>query len=714
MKTRALISCLAAIIIAFSSNARQLSLNEAQSIAAKYASVAGAKSPSMKYVSSNGATDNEYYVFNTEDGGFVIVSGDSEMTELVAYSDESHFDAGNKNMMSWLNSYAAYVKNLRNGSVKPNKKALVTATPVIEPLVKAKWGQEVPFYNLCPFDEDEQVNVPVGCVATSLSQIMNNYKWPEHPTVDENSVLIPHSYVHEKYGELTLTYSVYDWPNILDEYIVNENPDGSIEYDFTDEQALAVATLARDCGYVVNMDYTVDGSGANDFDIPYAIAKHFQYNTGLYYRDAMSHKDFIGKLYDEIVENGRPVSFGADSYEGGHQFIVDGFDTNNFVHVNWGWNGTGNGYFDIDAMNPTSDESFGFNYHQSFVTLEPERTKQAVVKTQRYLWMLADDTFMADGDTFGYRLDTEEVAQDGSFVIACWGLLNFNRVAYNGQITIALFDSEDNIIKTFDEITQEITEAEPLEYITEDEEGEIVPEFTIDGQLAGLEDGTYALRLVSKEDGYDNWQRIVSSEKITVTIADGMASLYVPKYAVNVDKITITGTPAYDEYLDFTINITNESDIVDSGAFYWEILNPEGETVKSGSEGIAFTLGAEYEAYVKEYINEFTYPVEGEYTFCITNFIGGDGRAFDLNGETSATFFLDLSSVDAALANKAVKITSDGHTVTVTGVDSDMIEVFDINGRCILKTTKTQFDLDTNGVYIVKVGNTVQKIVIVP
>ena len=81
MKTRALISCLAAIIIAFSSNARQLSLNEAQSIAAKYASVAGAKSPSMKYVSSNGATDNEYYVFNTEDGGFVIVSGDSEMTD---------------------------------------------------------------------------------------------------------------------------------------------------------------------------------------------------------------------------------------------------------------------------------------------------------------------------------------------------------------------------------------------------------------------------------------------------------------------------------------------------------------------------------------------------------------------------------------------------------------------------------------------------------
>ncbi len=713
MKTK-FILCLAAAFAVFSSNARQISLGEAQTIAAKYASVAGAKSSSMKYVSSNGAANNEYYVFNTEDGGFVIVSGDSEMTELVAYSDEGRFDAGNKNMMSWLNSYSAYVKNMRNGSVMPYKKALVTATPVIEPLVKAKWGQDVPFNNLCPFDEDEQVNVPVGCVATSLSQIMNNYKWPEHPTVDENSVLIPHSYEHELYGELTLTYSDYDWPNILDEYNVNENPDGSIEYDFTDEQALAVATLARDCGYVVNMDYAVEGSGANDFDIPYAIAEHFQYNTALYYRDAMSRNDFIGTLYNEIVENGRPVSFGADSYGGGHQFIIDGFDTNNFVHVNWGWSGTGNGYFDIDFMNPTSDESFSFIYHQSFVTLEPERTKQAVVKTQRYLWMLADDIFMASGNYVRYRLDTDQVAQDGSFDIACWGLLNFNRVAYNGQITFALFDSDDNIIKTFDEIAQEITEAEPLEYISEDEEGEIVPEFTIDGQLAGLEDGTYALRLVSKEDGYDNWQRIVTSEKISVTIADGMATLYVPTYAVNIDKITVTGTPAYDEYLDFTINITNESDIVDSGAFYWEILNPEGETVKSGSEGITFDKGAEYEAYVTEYINEFTYLTEGEYTFTITYFIGGDGRAFDLNGETSATFFLDLSSVDAALANKAVKITSDGHTVTVTGADSDMIEVFDINGRCILETTDHSFDIDTEGIYIIKTGNTVQKVVIVP
>ena len=721
MGSKKLIPCLLAFLVALYSNARQLSLDEAQKIATKYASVAGTKPATLKHASRNGAPDNEYYVFDTENGGFIIVSGDSEMTELVAYSDEGQFDTGNKDLMSWLDSYSVYVKGMRKGSFKPYKKHLNAATPVIEPLVKAKWGQSAPFNNLCPFDEDEQIHVPVGCVATSLSQIMNNYKWPEHPTVDDNSVLIPHSYVHDVYGELTLTYSNYDWPNILDEYNFHENPDGTIEQDFTDEQALAVATIARDCGYVVDMEYDVDGSGANEFDIPYALAEHFQYNAGLYYSDAMKRSDFIGLLYQEVVDNRRPVSFAADAaLVGGHQFIIDGFDTNNFVHVNWGWNGMANGYFDIDFMNPdiTEDETeIDFNYHQSFVTLEPERSKQAVVKTQRYLWMLADKLFIADGDYLGYRAEPRQVAQNGSFDIACHGLLNNNSVDYNGMITFALFDSNDNIVKTFDEIAQGLEGIEPLEYISDDEEGEIVPVFSFEGQLDGLEDGIYGLRLVSKEDGYDNWQRIVSNEKVTVTIAGGTATLDVPTYAVNIDKITIDGTPAYDEIINFTFNITNESDMADSsGAFYWEITNPEGESVKSGSYGLTFDENGRYEASVTEYINEFIYSMaEGEYTFSITNFIGSDGRAYDLNGETSTTFSLDLGSVNPALTEKAVEIISDGHTVSVIGAaDSGTIKVFDINGRCVLETMERNFNIDAGGIYIVKTGNTIQKVVIVP
>ena len=44
------------------------------------------------------------------------------------------------------------------------------------------------------------------------------------------------------------------------------------------------------------------------------------------------------------------MSFGVDSMQGGHQFVVDGYDSNGFVHISWGWNGTADGYFDIDFM----------------------------------------------------------------------------------------------------------------------------------------------------------------------------------------------------------------------------------------------------------------------------------------------------------------------------------------------------------------------------
>lgn len=128
------------------------------------------------------------------------------------------------------------------------------------------------------------------------------------------------------------------WPAMLDEYLSYYDSDGTLVHEYTDEAAMEVAKLARDCGYVVDMEYGVDGSGANDFDIPYAIAEHFRYNTGLYYRDAMNGDDFREVLYSELDDQ-RPVSFGGDSMQGGHQYVVDGYDSNGFVHINWGRNG---------------------------------------------------------------------------------------------------------------------------------------------------------------------------------------------------------------------------------------------------------------------------------------------------------------------------------------------------------------------------------------
>ena len=34
----------------------------------------------------------------------------------------------------------------------------------------------------------------------------------------------------------------------------------------------------------------------------------------------------------------------------GHNFVIDGYDENGLVHVNWGWHGQQDGYFDIATL----------------------------------------------------------------------------------------------------------------------------------------------------------------------------------------------------------------------------------------------------------------------------------------------------------------------------------------------------------------------------
>ena len=43
---------------------------------------------------------------------------------------------------------------------------------------------------------------------------------------------------------------------------------------------------------------------------------------------------------------------------GGHAFVLDGRDSMGLYHFNWGWGGSGNGYFTLDSLAPMSNASF--------------------------------------------------------------------------------------------------------------------------------------------------------------------------------------------------------------------------------------------------------------------------------------------------------------------------------------------------------------------
>jgi hypothetical protein len=176
---------------------------------------------------------------------------------------------------------------------------------------------------------------------------MNYHQYPERGIGDHQYSFKPADgdgrIISANFGE---TY--YDWGNMLDDY----------SKGYTDEQADAVATLMLHCGVAVEMGYTASGSGSYGQEACLGIKKFFGYNKNarLYTRDFYTAESWMQLVYNEL-NNNRPIYYaGSSESSGGHAFVIDGYNQDGMVHVNWGWGGKSNGMFDISLLNPTGYE----------------------------------------------------------------------------------------------------------------------------------------------------------------------------------------------------------------------------------------------------------------------------------------------------------------------------------------------------------------------
>ena len=333
---------------------KETALKSAQSFLAKHKSNVNANlSLAYKSVRSHAskgrgaaAKDAYYYIFNNEDGGFVIVSGDDATDEILGYSDAGKLDVNNipEGMQELLDGYQAEITYARNnGMRKANSAANITepSRQIIEPLIETKWGQNSPF-NLFCFTTDDQQAV-TGCVATALAQIMYYHKWPQSATT-----AIP---AYSTYSELPAT--TFDWNAMKPRY--------SEPLFETDAQKNAVATLFQYCGHAVKMSYGTGGSGASTAEIPGVLKNYFGYqNTAIeIYRSSYDASKWEDLIYHEL-QYARPVIYSATtSSNSAHSFICDGYDGYGLFHINWGWAGLSDGYFRLQALNPGAQGTGG-------------------------------------------------------------------------------------------------------------------------------------------------------------------------------------------------------------------------------------------------------------------------------------------------------------------------------------------------------------------
>ena len=302
-----------------------------------------------------------YYIFNAKNnGGFVIVSADDRMPEILGYSNHGSIDveAAPCGLKWLLGRYELMAKTVSEQNVQLSHRANRASKAPIAPFITTTWGQSTPYNDLCP--KVNGARALTGCVATAMAQIMNYYCWPNEVTVP-----IP-AYTTTSYNVSMpqLEPATFTWGHLNKEQL---------------------SKLMLYCGQSVKMDYGPEFSGAYPELAVESMKSYFGYAGTIKYVEQGSYSDeeWNNLLYEELSAH-RPILYGGDDGTSGHAFVLSGFD-NNLFYINWGWNGMADGYYVLDGI---SKSLGGYNYNQrAIVGINPKGTSTPVTYYPRRVVM---------------------------------------------------------------------------------------------------------------------------------------------------------------------------------------------------------------------------------------------------------------------------------------------------------------------------------------
>ena len=329
--------------------------------------------------SLTGTTTDCYYVFALQPKGFVIVAADDRVEPILGYSYDNDFAVANMpdHVRGWLGDYEKQIQLVTKSDqqaesdIKTKWSRLKSGQPLtntrngitVGPLLTTTWDQ-APYYNaLCPEDSyGPDGHVLTGCVATAMAQIINYWGYPNHGRGI-------HSY-NSNYGTLEVDYNnaQYDYANMPD----------ALTSSSTQEQINAVAQLIYHCGVAADMGYSSIESGSYDRDARAAFINFFRFspNLSIVEKDNFTNAEWNSLLQENIAAN-HPVMYGGQSMYGGHSFVCDGYNSDNYYHFNFGWSGNADGWYLTSAINPGA---YTFNYGQTaLIGIIPDSTGHVIL-----------------------------------------------------------------------------------------------------------------------------------------------------------------------------------------------------------------------------------------------------------------------------------------------------------------------------------------------
>lgn len=283
---------------------------------------------------------------------FSVVSRDDRFPEVLAYGfGNFNIDQAPANVKWWFDR----IQYSMEKAIKENvpRRSARTYDP-IAPMMETKWGQGTPYNNYTPMINGERT--PAGCVATSMAQMMNYQQYPASASFNCSYTAGSDTYT----GSVSTTYL---WPYRLAYGAYLPTADAEVAtMSYTPLQGNNIAKLIRDCGYAVNMNYNIIGSGAMSDMAGTAFVEKFNYpreSVKYLMRNYFTDEEWMDLLHAELANNSPVLYSGATEKSGGHAFIIHGMDTDGLAFVNWGWQGLFDGYYSIDALNPGGEDFSG-------------------------------------------------------------------------------------------------------------------------------------------------------------------------------------------------------------------------------------------------------------------------------------------------------------------------------------------------------------------
>lgn len=423
--------------------------------------------------------ESQFCVIGYENGGFAFIANDDRFSAVLGYSD-CKYDENNlpPAMLWWMEAINASLdKALESGEQPEMAPPTDFGYPeAVESMVTTKWNQGTPYNNKCPTYTSGTTtqHYVTGCVATSMSQVMKYHNYPAQGKATTVSYLF---YPDGESGSGVTARAylgvTYDWANMIDNYE---------QTSYTTIEANAVATLMFNNGVSVNMKYSKSGSSAYGDDAARALKTYFSYSTKYMYRNIYSTKEWMDNIYNELSK-GFPIIYGGASSSGGHSFVLDGYDSNGLVHVNWGWGGSGDGYFEVATLN-------GYQSNQDFIRVHPLDKEENEIPYSSS-WGLIEP-FNAS------------VVSDKNVKFGTDGIYNFDAEDFTGTIALGVISLTDGKATAYK--WKSVSDFPCMS-------GWSSLYATLD--FSSFSDGEYILSILTKADTETSWQYVRSADDVT-------------------------------------------------------------------------------------------------------------------------------------------------------------------------------------------------------